>query len=271
VISWHEPYFIWEYYLKLQADDYLDESHADEKSVRFIRKQFDYLKKKSGKHTVLEKTPTNAFKIKYINKVLPEAKWIHLYRDGRDVISSMKVQYQRRREIARKRSLRKILADIHYTLSRQPCFRFRLLAILYELRHWHRIAPYFQFSKNRQWSTSIGWGPRYPGWQKDKPVMEEIEFLATQWVRAEQQILMDLRVISPDNLYQFAYEQLLENPISILTQLCEFLGVSTGIVNQLASQVRSNNTQKWKTALSQDEISKIQPIIKSIQDYYNYS
>lgn len=270
VISWHEPYFIWEYLQKLKENDCLDDSDADPKSIAFIRRQFEYLAYKTGKCIVLEKTPTNAFKISYIHKVLPNAKWIHLYRDGRDVISSMKVQYQRRKQIAKKRSLKNIIFDIHYTLSRQPLLRFRLLAILYEMRHWHRIAPYFQFNMKNQWSTSIGWGPRYPGWQEDKQILDEIEFIATQWVKTEQQVLNDLKIVDQNKLFTFSYEQLLSNPVETLTDLCEFLEISSDIVGDLANQIRRSNTSKWKSGLTDDEIDRIKPIISDLQYHYNY-
>lgn len=57
---------------------------------------FGLFQKLSGKSVFLNKSPMNTFKIPYILKIFPKARFIHIYRDGRAVIFSyMKKEYEK--------------------------------------------------------------------------------------------------------------------------------------------------------------------------------
>lgn len=47
------------------------------------------LTQEQGKHIFLEKTPDHIYKIDYIEKLIPEARFIHLIRKGVDVVASL--------------------------------------------------------------------------------------------------------------------------------------------------------------------------------------
>lgn len=55
-----------------------------------IRTLVSVLTKKSGKPLVVEKCPRNTLRVSFIHKILPEAKIIHIVRDGRDVACSLR-------------------------------------------------------------------------------------------------------------------------------------------------------------------------------------
>jgi hypothetical protein len=74
----------------------LDESHAHPEIVAVLRERFNGLLRDrqglsapSGRVRMLEKTPKNALRIPFLAKVFPEAHFIFLYRDPRQVLSSM--------------------------------------------------------------------------------------------------------------------------------------------------------------------------------------
>lgn len=47
------------------------------------------LTQEQGKHIFLEKTPDHIYQIEYIEKLIPEARFIHLVRNGVDVVASL--------------------------------------------------------------------------------------------------------------------------------------------------------------------------------------
>ena len=56
---------------------------------RFISGMFDLAMNETEKKRWLEKTPTNILYMKELLEIFPEAKFIHIYRDGRDVAASI--------------------------------------------------------------------------------------------------------------------------------------------------------------------------------------
>lgn len=56
----------------------------------FMENFFSYLTKKNNKKFWIEKTPKNCNIIEYIYKYFPNSKFIHIIRDGRDVVCSLR-------------------------------------------------------------------------------------------------------------------------------------------------------------------------------------
>jgi len=60
---------------------------ARPKVVKNIRQAFEKYERTHG-GVVVEKTPSNVLRIPFINEVFPEARYIHIYRNGYDSVSS---------------------------------------------------------------------------------------------------------------------------------------------------------------------------------------
>jgi hypothetical protein len=266
IAGWHEPYFIWQYKLARQDHDVLTKEMATSTVIEFIHKQFDIFSKKSRKPIIVEKTPVNALKIDFINAVFPDAKWIHLYRDGRAVINSLKIRYQRRYNIVNNMSLSKFLQDVSYTLKRQPFWYFRFMAIWYEITQQNHIKPYL--SKDRK---KVTFGPKYPGWEKDRAIMSDIEFMAKQWVECEHFIENSRRHINPANFIDIRYEDLISNPANHLEKICRHLDIDCQPYMQYTDRIHDTSKSIWKTGLTSKEIDLIMPIIKATQSNLGYA
>jgi len=56
----------------------------------FFYKMIDHYLDLRGKQIFAEKTPSNSYCFPQLSEIFPEAKFIHIYRDGRDVVCSRK-------------------------------------------------------------------------------------------------------------------------------------------------------------------------------------
>jgi hypothetical protein len=106
-------------------------------------------------HLFLEKTPNHAMWINEILEMLPEARFIHLLRDGRDVVSSL----------------------------------------LAASKSWWNWAPSNAYTASRMWSNHVEAARRA------------------------------IKKLSPKQIIEVRYEQLLEYPETVLQNISEFLGI----------------------------------------------
>src|SRR5690606_11626506 len=80
-----------------------DEIPADRTHGRvkpYIRRQFLKLWRRSGKPAfVIEKTCANTLRVPFVDAVLPEAKYLHLVRNGFDVVASSRKRWKGELEV----------------------------------------------------------------------------------------------------------------------------------------------------------------------------
>ena len=55
----------------------------------FIVNLLEPLRRSAGKPRVAEKTPNNVFYFSHLHRIFPDSTFIHMVRDGRDVVSSL--------------------------------------------------------------------------------------------------------------------------------------------------------------------------------------
>ncbi len=84
----HEAHAVWNKAgLGVNESHRLTEAHATDKVIRKIRKRF--AAEMGQARLFVEKCPRSILRIPFIRKVFPEAKIIHIVRDGRDVACSL--------------------------------------------------------------------------------------------------------------------------------------------------------------------------------------
>jgi hypothetical protein len=95
----------WDYLIELQQDVHGARRHgltalwSKDEFWRFLREFLEriytlVLKRKPEAAVILDKTPGYAEYVEHINWLIPEAKFIHLIRDGRDVVVSLQMASQ---------------------------------------------------------------------------------------------------------------------------------------------------------------------------------
>ena len=132
IAPWFEPYDVRDRYFRENPDDQRNEADATDKVRSWIRKAYrDYWKTVEA-DWVMDKSPRNCLKIPFIQRVFPEATFIFLLRDGRDVILSMTKQWKKRGDILTNpdsgaRWSRKVQV-VKTWLTKKPLWKHRLQA-----------------------------------------------------------------------------------------------------------------------------------------------
>jgi len=266
IAQWYEPYFIWDRHFRDAQDDERSEKDAVPEIKAYLRKAFYKYKAKQGTRLIVDKSPRNSLKIPFIRKVFPEAKFVHILRDGRDTTLSINKEWMRRRNIAGSGNINDTLdyksaVDvIQKWLRRQPYMLDRVRAFWFET-HGNFINKKKHLNRLR-WNGEVGWGPRFKNWRKVYNNASILQFNAHQWLNCVSRINESWEAIPEQNRIEIRYEDLVSKPDQTLEALLAFMGVDFDPDFLTAiPKLKHNNFNKWKTEFTDAQLSEITPIL----------
>lgn len=79
---------LWMHGNAYKRDDVLTSDHATPSAKEYIRKKFETLSNSHPNTVLVDKTPANTLRVPFLRDIFPDARFIHLTRDGRDVTMS---------------------------------------------------------------------------------------------------------------------------------------------------------------------------------------
>jgi hypothetical protein len=207
-----------------------------------------------GAGVLLEKTVSNALRVGFVQRVLPDAKYIHLVRDGRDVVESA----------------------------------YRCWTAPVDFRYLWRKARTFPFSNWRYGAKYIGnrlmgtrgtsgqrlssWGPRYRGIEQDLRTLPLEAVVARQWVRCESAALEAVAKLPPKQVYEVRYEDFVQSSDAVRS-LVQFLGLSGengAITRRFRETLAPPAASRWAQSFSPEQRSRIAAEIEGLQTHLGY-
>jgi len=203
---------------------------------------------------VVEKTCANSLRVSFVDTILPNAKYIFIVRDGRDVVSSALKRWSAPLE------LDYILKKARYIPpSDLPYYGTRYLG--------NRV--YRLFSREKRLAF---WGPRFQGMQELLQERSLPEVCAYQWKRCVERAEMDFHNIPAQRVYQLRYEDLVRDPSTEFQRILHFLEaqVEKHEVDQLGNAISTASVGKWQTDLAAATLTAITPIMQPLLTRYGY-
>lgn len=199
--------FVWRWGNERVPHDALPADLATPRVVRFIQQQ---LAKSAGlklgdQCTLVEKTVSNVLRVSFIRRVLPGARFVHIVRDGRDVVESSLRCWREPPSAA-------------YLIRKMRRFPFAL-CLPYAVKHAVRcVGKVF----NHAGSVS-SWGPRYDGIDGDVKSQPLAYVCSQQWLRCIESFENSRRSLGPSDLYEVRYEDLSLQPEQTALALADWL------------------------------------------------
>lgn len=218
----HDVNYIWRYGQEGSAHDVLDPSSLTEDQRLFIRRELLRLREPRSGCILLEKTVSNSLRVPYVDAVFPNARYVHLIRDGRDVARSALKEWRAPREYGR----------LFSKLRKMPVSSAPYL-------FWY-VKTALQGLMSVGASTPPIWGPRYPGIYEDLSARSLAEVCGLQWQESVRFASQDLSMISKRRVFQIRYEDLVSSA-SAINELAEKLGLDTRTIEaRWGNSVRPN-------------------------------
>lgn len=214
---------------------------ATKKVIRFLRHNFIQTWKRVGKPKFLvEKTCANSLRVPFIAKILPEARFIFIVRDGVDVVVSARKRWRGEMEL---NPLLYYWGKIRHTpMLDLPLYGMKFIQA--------RMSMMFGFSGHLSF-----WGPRYPGMDEDIRTLSLDEVCARQWVACVEEADRELRTLGPDRVCNVAYEDLALSPEAQIARIGKFLGLDLdgGTIAEACGPVTRNSVGVGRQSLREED------------------
>ena len=223
----HDVNYVWRYQQDVEMHDELDASQLTDEQKQYIQRTLIKMANVPANGILLEKTVSNTLRVPMLESVFPNARYVHLIRDGRDVSVS---------------AMREWSAPMDYKRILQKLRSFPLGSASYLFwyaKNW--LAGMFSAKE----STDRVWGPRYKSIAQDVKFKTLAQVCALQWKHSLEKASQDLLDIDQSRVFSIHYEDLVSNTEAISTLARQLqLDDSEAIVEFYRSNVRPGSGKK---------------------------
>ena len=256
VATWpcDEINYLWRHGNVRHPSDEIPAERATPAVQAYMQKQFQWVSERYGAHTVVEKTCANSLRVPFVDRAVPDARYVYIYRDGLDTTGSAKLRWQAKLDIPY------LLEKVRFVpLTDLPYYGTRYL--------WSRV--YRLFSREQRLAF---WGPALD----DMPEILERhslnEVCALQWQRCVENAEAAFADMPPNRVIRVRYEDFVRDPEAQLKRLLAFLEleVPEEEVCRAVSGVSSKSIGKGRASLEEGEVERLESLIGETLERYGY-
>lgn len=234
--------YVWRSGNETLPHDELLPLHLNDRIKRYVRESLPKLAETRGAEPaafLIEKSVPNSLRPAFLYSIYPEAKFVHIVRDGRAVTESSIRQWQSPPESG-------------YLLKKLKYFPWK------NYRHalWYLLnMAKGVFLKRGQ----MVWGPRYDGIDEDARTLPIELVCARQWRKCIEVANEQLKEVPASQVFYINYDRMMEDE-TVLTELADFIGLDDGnlVLEEFRTTVQRSNKDKWRTSLSEEQLKTVE-------------
>jgi hypothetical protein len=251
-----EPRLIWRYGNDRKSD-MLRADDATPRVVNYIRREFARQVQAADRSRLLEKTPSNALRIEFVNRVFPDAKFVHIIRNPLDSVLSIRsfwLGYSHGVTGIAKGRIRQRLKEAG--VRRLPYYAMEAVG---------RLLP-------KPLSGLCGprvWGPRLPGMRGLVRDLDLLEVCCLQWRMCVEAACQQGRKLPPDRYLECRLEDMSPDSMRSILQFCE-LEDDPAVWKQLEERFDPTKAGARKVQADPLEIQRINQWIEPTAQWLGY-
>jgi len=241
-ITWpcDEINYVWRHGHREFPTDEFTREMVTPKTSSYVRQQFQKLDL-AGDNTIIEKTCATTLRCGFVHEIFPQARFVHIIRDGRDVAASASIRWNAKLDLGYIWKKAKYIppSDIpYYALNYLKARLYRVL------------------SGKKRLST---WGPRFEGMESAFANHPLPVGCAIQWAACVSAARQQLQAVDPAQVLTIRYEQFTADPSRGLLEVCQFLGVdvTAEMVKPVVARVSSKSVGNWRRQLTEEHSTAI--------------
>jgi hypothetical protein len=199
--------FIWRHGNVAYPSDAIPAELATGRVQKFVRGRFDRVARSYDLDVVVEKTCANSLRVGFVDRIVPDARYVFLVRHGMDAIASAVQRWRGQ-------------LDLLYTLRKArfvPLSDVPRHAALFAANHLFRLC-----SRERRVAY---WGPRLDNMEELLGRFSLEEVCAIQWRDCVERAVQALAKLGEDRVLTARYESVVDDPRGFLVRMADFLGI----------------------------------------------
>ncbi|ERS11295.1 hypothetical protein Q673_11205 [Marinobacter sp. EN3] len=256
VATWpcDEINYIWRHGNVRFPSDEIPEDLATPAVKNYIQQRFQEIQQKYSADIVVEKTCANSLRVPFVDAVVPDAKYVFIYRDGIDATGSAKERWTAE-------------LDIPYILEKVR-FVPKMDLPYYALRYfWARVYRFISREKRLAF-----WGPALDGMQDILQKHSLNEVCALQWQRCVDKSEEAFARMPEGKVVRVRYEDFVRNPVTELSRILAFLGkdVPQERIERAVEGVSPRSLGKGRKALGEQEVANLEALVGDTLRRYDY-
>ena len=247
--------YIWRYGNRSYPNDEIPALLLKPNNIEFIRHQFDKIRRYNRCDFIVEKTCANSLRVPYVDKVVPNAKYIFIVRDGRDVVSSAMQKWNSSVDPSY------IMAKLRYIPLRDIPF----YAMTYFM---NRLRGGILNNKRRL----LTWGPRFKDMERIANAEGLAAVCAAQWSRCVLLAKEAFEKIDRERVCIIKYEDFVLSPKAEFLRLSEFSGVkpSDQVIDKVVDSVSPASVGKGRAFLGKENLDNLRMFLQPALEWCGY-
>lgn len=250
---------LWKRYVAFTKYDLIPEGRANDRVIGKVRDAFARLVEDTGGTRLLEKTPANTLRLPFVMRVFPDARVVHIIRDGRDVAVAVRRRFLGdHRKVTRldderlpfRERVRKALRQ-----SRRKAYLggSSLRLITNAPRYWTGALSMLG------WKRQVMWGPRFPGFEAYYRKCSALEFAAVQWRECVSNAVNCLAALPAvnGNVCEVRYEELLADADGVMRKVLQFISAEERPIAEQIDHGVIGGGRTWRDVLTVDELQAV--------------
>jgi len=247
--------YIWRHGNVRYPSDELPPEAASPGVQGYVRRKFAWVADRYRADVVVEKTCANSLRVDFVGRVVPDAKYVFIRRDGIDAVGSALERWKAGMDWAY------VLRKARFIpLTDFPYYGARYL--------WNRL--YRLVSRERRLAF---WGPKLQGMEELLGQHSLEEVCALQWQRCVENAAAAFEKMPGERYLEIKYEDFVQSPEDELNRILGFIGRSADSdeIPRAVANVSPRSLGRGRQALGEDVTRRLDSLVGTTLRRYGYA